>query len=444
MKYVVVWSMFLIGGVTSALAAPPPVETVTLANGITVVLAPDPDAKAADVAMWFPTGPRIEPAGRSGITHLFERLMFRGTEGAPPGEYRRQIQAEGGVVNTLTTPDYTSIYATVPESAVDLALTLDAERMTKLRITQQDLDIERAFVLRERRVFLETNPVGRGVERLYATAFPKHGYGRPVIGLEDDLDRITVNDALEYYRDRYAPNNAVVSVVGRFDPRATLATIRARFEPLPRRGTAPARPAPPPPPAARGWERLPGHTPLLVMGWRGPASADPASPSLEMLARVLGSGTQGRLSRDLSANPIFAQVRAGYDPRADASLVFAVALVRSRADSVIAEHNLAAAVERLATEPMSTEELDRAKRDWELEWLTEQQTVRGRARALGNALLVDHDPASAARRLDAIRNLTAADVQAVARKFLKPEARSVVWMVPALSAAPGADGKGAR
>ena len=115
MKQGVVIVMFVIGGAATALAATPPIETTTLKNGLTVVLAPDPDAKAVDVAMWFPTGPRVERAGRSGLTHLFERLMIRGTEGTPIGEYRRLIQAEGGSVNTLTTPDYTSIYATVPE-----------------------------------------------------------------------------------------------------------------------------------------------------------------------------------------------------------------------------------------------------------------------------------------------------------------------------------------
>lgn len=255
---------------TAAFAALPPAETTTLKNGLRIVLAPDPEAQAVDVAVWYATGSRLEKPGRSGITHLFERLMFHGTEAAGANDYRRLLTSEGATVNTLTSPDYTSFFATVPPNAVELALRLEAERMSKLRITSADVETEGAFALGERRVFLEMNPVGRGVEKLYATAFPGHGYGRPVIGTETDLASITLDDALEYYRDRYAPGNAVLTVVGRFEPRATLLAIRRHFDPLPRRGTPVSRPAPPGPPQPRAADRIPGRTPLLLAGWRAP------------------------------------------------------------------------------------------------------------------------------------------------------------------------------
>src|SRR5439155_15569360 len=133
----------LIGGVASALAAPPAVQITTLDNGLRAVLAPDPEARAVDVAVWYPTGPAVEKPGQSGITHVFERLMFRGTESRGAGEYRRLREAQGAGVNTLTTPDLTSYLATVPEGAVDLALQLESERMTKLRFTAADLEADR-------------------------------------------------------------------------------------------------------------------------------------------------------------------------------------------------------------------------------------------------------------------------------------------------------------
>lgn len=432
----------LIGRAASALAAPPGIETSTLANGLEVVLAPDSGARAADVAVWYRTGPRVEEPGRSGITHLFERLMFRGTESRGPGEYRRLLQAEGGVVNTYTTADFTSFFATVPEQAVDLALKLESERMAKLKLSAADLAEERAAVARERRAFLETNPLGRGVEKLYATAFPGHGYGSPVIGLEDDVRRIALDQALEYYRDRYGPNNAVVTVVGRFDKAAALASIRSYFEPLPRRGAA-AKPAPLPAPRPRGTASSPGRFPLVLVGWRAPASADPGTPALEILARVLGSGSEGRLERPDSG--AVAQARAAFDPARDASLFYALAVLKTPADSTAAQRMLTGAIGKLASEPVTAGELDRAKREWELDMLAGQQTARGRARALGTALLVDGDAGSTARRLQAVRDLTPVDLEAAARKVFRPESRSVVLIMPAPGPPrPGAASKGAR
>ncbi len=424
---------------TAAFAALPPAETTTLKNGLRIVLAPDPDAQAVDVAVWYATGSRLEKPGRSGITHLFERLMFHGTEASGADDYRRLLTSEGATVNTLTTPDYTSFFATVPAGAVELALRLEAERMSRLRITAADVETERGFVLGERRVFLEMNPVGRGVEKLYATAFPGHGYGRPVIGVETDLASVTLDDALEYYRDRYAPGNAVLTVVGRFEPRATLLAIRRHFDPLPRRGTPVSRPTLPGPPQPRAADRIPGRTPLLIAGWRAPVSSDPTSAVLELLVRVLSS----------SSGPVaggrFVQTRVGFDPRRDGSIFYTVAMTRTASDSSAAEQDMVRAIEALATTPIPADDLDRAKKELQLKWLSDQQTVRGRARALGEALLVDGDTRTAERRLDAIRNLTPADIMAAAQKVFRPENRTLVWMMPSGAATPATlDGGDAR
>lgn len=416
---------------TGALAALAPLEITTLKNGLRVVLAPDPGAQAADVAVWYATGSRFEKPGRSGITHLFERLMFHGTEAAGADDYRRLLQSEGATLNTLTTPDYTSFFATVPASAVELALRLEAERMSKLRITAADVETERAFVLGERRMFLEMNPVGRGVEKLYAAAFPGHGYSRPVIGVEADLSRITLDDALEYYRDHYGPGNAVLTVVGRFEPRATLAAIRRHFDPLPRRGTVVSRTSPPGAPEPRAADRISGSTPLLVAGWRAPVSSDPSSPALDLLVRVLSTNAQGPLGGNR-----FVQTRVGFDARREGSIFYTVSMTRPESDSSAAERDMVQAIESLTSTPIPAENLDRAKKELQLKWLMDQQTVRGRARALGEALLVDGDLRSVERRMDAIRNLTADDLMAVAQKVFRPEGRTVVWLMPSGSATP--------
>jgi len=340
-----------IGGATGALAAPPAPEATQLENGLRVVLVPDSEAKAVDVAVWYGTGPAVEPPGQSGITHVFERLMFHATEARAAGEYRRLLQAEGALVSTWTTPDFTSYYATVPEPALDLALQLEAERMAKLKITAADLDADRAFVLRERQGLLETNPVALGVEKLYATAFPGHGYGRSVLGADKELRGISRDAALHYYRDRFGPNNAVITVVGNFDPRAALASIHKDFESLPRRGEA-VEPAALPRPSPRGRASTSARIPIVLAGWRAPASADPETAPLEILARVLGSGVQGRLSRDLTPGSSITLARAGFDRAHAGSFFYTFATVKSMADSAAAESALVGAVEALADEPV--------------------------------------------------------------------------------------------
>jgi zinc protease len=254
-----------------------------------------------------------------------------------------------------------------------------------------------------------------------------------VLGLESDLRSITLDDVNAYFRDRYAPQSAVLTVVGAFEPKAMLAEVKKAFDPVPRRSAPAVKPPPLAGPHARGLGTIPGRVPMLVAGWRAPGSADASTASLELLARVLSANT----GSPLMAGGHFSQTRAGVDARRDASLFYAVGLSTSRADSAEAEQTLVDAVEKLATEPVRAEDLDRAKREYEYEWLSSQETVRGRGRALGAALLTDGAADAAARRLEQIRNLTPADLQAVAASVLKPDARSVVWMVPDGSGAAG-------
>jgi len=422
-------------------AAAPAVETYTLKNGLRVVLAPDAQARAVDVAVWYATGPRFEPAGRSGLTHVFERLMFRGAEGVPSGDYRRLLLAEGATVNTYSAPDFSSFFATLPASALDVALKLEAARMAKLRITAAELDEDRAFVRRERRSVVDVNPITQGMERLYAAAFPSDGYGRLLLGTDADLARIALADAEAYYRERYGPTGATLTVVGAFDPAAARAAVRRWFEPIPKRATSTAKVAAPAPPQPRVSGRIAGRSPLLAMSWRTPPSADPSALSLDLLARILSTRYAERTrSRDAALTA----TRASFDARRSASLFTLVGLARPGADSTAAERELNALVADLEEHPIAAAELDRAKRSWELETLTERQTVRGRARELGSALLVDGTLDAVDRRTEHVRNLTAEEVQADVTKVLRDDARTVLWMRPTGAAPERATGEDAR
>lgn len=423
---------------SAAAVAGPRVDEFQLANGLTVIFAPDSSAAAADVAVWYRAGSAHEMPGMSGVTHLFERLMFStGTGGAT--DYRRRLGAEGAVVNTFTTPDFTSFFATVPAEAVELAIRLEAERMSRLDVTPAALETEREFVREERRQFVEANPVGRGIERLFAAAFPGHGYGRPVLGLEEDLAQIGIAEVRAYYRDRYAPSNAVLTVMGRFDPAVARVAVESAFGALPGRGLATTPGASTlPAPAARARETIDGRFALLLAGWRGPAASDPLAPAFEALSEIATGGPGARLQRAAAGGEgrLF-QVRGGLDARRDASLLYAWGVVASHADSAAAESTMVRTLETLAREPVREDELARARRSLELAWLADRQSVRGRARAIGVDELVAGNPNAGVARLDAIRALTPAQVQAAARRALRPENRTIVWMMPDAAAGGG-------
>ena len=420
----------------SAFAAGVPPRVSTLANGLTVVLAPDSGARSVDVAMWFRAGTRYEATGASGLTSLFGSLYFAGSKGHPAGDHRRLIEARGGAVSSVTNPDYTCFYETVPPAALDLALELEADRLQSLVLTEPWFRATRDAAAEEQRRRLEGSPLALGVQRLYATAFQGHPYARPAIGLLGELGRVTFADAEGYWRARFAPQNALLTVVGRFDPEPTLATIRRAFE------KAARRPAPAPsaasftPQSAERRDRAfaPTENSVLLVGWRGPGSADPDSPAMDAVAEMVTGGVASRLKAIQARRTDLIQVQGEFDRSRDASLLFGMAAVMVAADTTKAEEALIATVEALGKEPVAEEELEHAKRQLEARALFSWQTPRGRAEDIGSAQILDGDARRADDRLERIRRLTAADVQRVAARWLKAENRSVVWVLPVATA----------
>jgi zinc protease len=420
----------------AAAQAPGPlgaVREITLRNGLRLILAPDSASTALDVAVWYNAGSTHDREGRTGISHLFEHLMFRGSAHYGPQEHSRLVQAEGGAANANTTSDFTCFYETLPRVGLELAFRLEADRMATLALTQENLDAERRIVSEERRWRTRTNPVGEALQQLQSLAYTSHPYRWPIIGLAPDLDRITLKDCQEYFRSHYAPNNAVVTVVGDFDPQQALALAQKTLERVPRRLRQEPKLAPEPVQTAarETWQRADVLAPLCVVGWRTPPDSDPDTPAFEVLAQVLGNGPDSRLNRALvleRLSCLFTQ--ASLDGRRDSGLLFAIAAVKPGADSTAVKHDLAEEVEKLGREPLGADELDRARRQLELATLFGWQTARNRARSLGTAVMVDDDWRAATRRLERLRALTPADVQRAAARVLRPAGRNLVWFAP--------------
>ena len=419
------------GAARSVSAAPEP-TVVTLKNGLRVLLAPDSTALAAEVAVWYPAGPRWESQGLSGVSHLSTRLMYRGSAHVPDGAHLRQLVAEGASVNSTNSPDGTCFWQTLPAEAVPLALRLEADRMAGLVTTPAAFEAARTDARIDRRMRAEISPVARGLSRLIATAFPGSGYGRPLYGDDAELQRMNARDVDAWRRSHYAAGSAVLTVTGRFEPVATLAYVRSLFEALPK-GSAPAAPREPAPPASerRGWAR--GATPLRLAfaGWRGPGATDPDAPAVEVMAAALGaegSQFQGSLVDEWKV-AVLTQARA--EINRDASLLWVVAALPAEADSSTAERVMLDEVGRLAREPLADDVFGRVRARLLTDAMFGTQTVHARAMALGESCFESGDPGAAARRVAALDKLTPSDVQRVAKRIVTESGRSVYWYVPA-------------
>jgi zinc protease len=317
--------------------------------------------------------------------------------------------------------------------------------MGTLKLTAEGLERDRKVARDERTQLARGGPIGLGLRKLYATAFPGHPYGWPASGLDADLDRITLTACEAYQRAQYSPDNAVLVVTGRFDAAQAMALVRRHFGSLP----PPSAPARKPPVLApqlaeqRGAETVEGDLPVLMAGWRAAGGADHATAALEVLSHLIGDGVGSRAGRALIAQapPRCLAVESGFDARRDGALLYVAAVVRPGADSADVERTLLAECEKLATTPPGTPELDAAKREVELNILLDQQTPRGTGQALGMAEAVFGDYRIAAQKLQRLRELTPDDVMRAAADVLKPERRNVVWLILGRDA-PGAGGRG--
>ena len=207
-----------------------PIHTRSLPNGLRVVVSPDHSVPAVAVNLWYDVGSRNERPGERGWAHLFEHLMFSGSEHVASGEHLNALQAVGGIVNATTWFDRTNYFETVPTGALDLALWLEADRLASLQVTQHNLDNQRDVVMEEKRQRYDNVPYGDVMLHLVQLTFPAdHPYGHPTIGSMDDLAAATLDDAKAFFATHYAPSNAVLTLVGDIDPTDGIARANSFF-----------------------------------------------------------------------------------------------------------------------------------------------------------------------------------------------------------------------
>jgi len=409
-----------------ARGAPLEATRVTLANGMKVVLAPDSLSNTVDAALWFAAGTRHETPAQAGVALLAARLTFRNGAADP----QAPLEDEGGGGLLSVTPDYTCVSATVPSEALGQALQFLGARMPAKPVTAAQLAAERSAV-RAERTRSERTPVARGLARLWNAAWPGHPYAQTGAPPSAGSDALKPADVEAWRKARYAPANAVLTLAGGFDPEQALAAIKTRFAGA--GGAAPARAAAKAPVAAkRASERIDSPARLCFVGWRGPGSADPDGPALELLASWLGDGAEAKLTTSLVRDwNLAVAAQAGYAAQQDGSLLWTLAVVQPGADSAAVERTLLDAAKTVSERAPEAHELERARRRLESAVWFGLQTSRQRGQALGEAELLAGNATVASRRLAALDKVTPADLQRVAARVMTDAGRATVWMLPA-------------
>jgi predicted Zn-dependent peptidase len=403
-------------------------RTTTLSNGLTVLTLEDASTPVASLQIWVKVGSRDENRF-TGVAHLFEHMMFKGSKNVGPEEHARLLEARGGRVNAFTNNDVTVYHEDVTPETLPLAIELEAERFANLDISEKTLASERQVVLEERRLRTEDNPEGRLVEALFGLTFTAHPYRWPVIGWRSDVEAVDVPYLREFFRTYYAPNNLVVVVVGNFDTADVLARIDRHFGAL---EAAPAIPRNPTrEPGQRGEReavvRFDVRSPIVAAAWHAPKSGDPDGPALDVLGQILSGGRSSRLYRRLvyqEQNALAAQ--GGYWELADAGIFFAYAAVRPGASVDATESSLLAEVERTRRERVGADELAKAKKQLEVDLVSGLTTTHALANRVGQDWVLFGRVRGLEERLAALRAVSAEDVQRVAGRHLAPDGRNGV------------------
>jgi len=419
-----------------------------LPNGLRYILAPDPLAPLVAVNVWYGVGSRHEIAGKTGFAHLFEHVMFQGSAHVAKAEHFGLIQAAGGTANGSTWLDRTNYFETMPSHQLELALWLEADRMATLleALSQDTLDNQREVVKNEKRWSYDNQPYGLWSHKLQAHLFPPdHPYHHPTIGSMEDLDAASLEDVSAFFRMHYAPNNAVLSVVGDFDPAEARASIVRLFGPIAAASTAPPLPDTSLALSLGGEvrEEVVDQVPLarIYVGFRAPAHGDPRLHALEVAGQILSGGKGSRLHRRLVREERIAQDAAFFVMGfvGGASIAAGWATVRPGVEAARVEAAYLEELDRLTREPVTDDELARARALVETEAVGALQRVEDRADQLSMYATLFDDPDRINRELAAYLAVSAEDIRAVCAETFPADHRAVITYVPA-AGAPAEDG----
>ena len=425
-----------------------PIHTSTLKNGLRVVIAPDTTAPVVTVGIYYKIGFRLEPQGRSGFAHLFEHMMFQGSENAPKMQHIKLINSSGGVLNGSTMYDVTNYYEAVPSNALERVLWLEADRMRALKVDDENLRNQRDVVKEEVRVNVMNQPYG-GFPWLDMppVAFRNWANAHNFYGDFADLDAATLVDVQKFFRTYYVPNNAVLLLLGDIKPEEGAALAEKHFADIPKGATPPfADPAEPPQKEERRGhvqEKF-GTLPAMAIGYVMPQRKTPEWYAMALLDQALHGGRAGRIHRELVLEKqVAVEADGGIDdifgyngPTQMTTRILHKPEYSSEA--TLAEFD--AVIREVREKGISEDELQQLKMKWRSDYYSTLEGGRGGympryglMHLLACFTLFDNEPQLVNTILDGFLAVTREQVQEVAKKYLRPENRAIVFRKPAKS-----------
>ena len=421
-------------------------KDVKLANGLRVLIAEDHNAPVISLAVTYNAGSRNERQGRTGFAHLFEHMMFKGSENVGSGEHMLLVFNNGGQLNGSTTEDRTNYFEELPANQLDLALFLEADRMRSLptAITQENLDNQRNAVQEERRLGVDNQPYGKTEEKFQETMYDNFAYKHSVIGSMEDLNAASVDDVKNFFHIYYAPNNAVLALVGDFKTDEALAKIRKYFESIP------SHAAPPPvdmtEPAQKAERRFVVEDPLarlpqLLIGYKGFVGNTPDYYAMQVLNQALATGQSSRLYQRLVKEKELVTNIFGYVQEARGLGAYQLmANLKPNTKFEDVESVINEEISKLQQEPIADWELQKAKNSARRMSIQSLQSTLGVAIRLSQYAVFYNDPNLINTQFDQVSAITKADVQRVANQYLKVTNRTVAHTVPKPAAAASSAG----
>ena len=422
-----------------AVAVAETIHEYKLDNGLKIVVQEDHRSPVVVSQVWYRAGSMDEFNGTTGVAHVLEHMMFKGTRKVKAGQFSRLIAAAGGRENAFTGNDYTAYFQQLEKSKLPLALELEADRMVNLQLTAAEFAKEIQVVMEERRWRTEDKPQSLVYEQFQSASYQAHPYGRPVIGWMNDLEHMSYKDARDWYRRWYAPNNATLVVVGDVQPKEVLRLARKYFGPLKARPLLERKPQQEPP--QKGERRVtvqaPAKLPYLIMGYKVPVlgkdGADWEPFALEILAGVLDGNASARLNQNLvRRDRIAVEVSGGYD-LTNRGGISQFMLDGSPSEGVsVADLELAivSEIEKLKEEGVTEDELQRVKAQVIAADVYQRDSTFYQAMQIGTLETVGLSWRLLREYPERLKAVTAEQVQAVARKYLTPENLTVATLDP--------------
>jgi zinc protease len=409
------------------------VKEYTLDNGLKVLISEDHKVPLATFEIWYKVGSRDEQSGKTGLSHLLEHMMFKGTPKYGSKIFSKIIQRNGGVDNAMTSKDYTMYFQTMASDRIGISIDLESDRMANLIMDPKETVAERSVVMEERRLRTDDDPQNALFENFLATAVMTHPYRRPVIGWMSDIASLTRNELYDHYRNFYAPDNAFIVIVGDVNPEEVMKKIKAAFGDMKksRLQNVPVTREPVQMGEKRMYLRKEAELPYLLAGYHTPSFPHEDSAGLEVLGSILSGGKSARLYRSL-----IYEKKLGLSAGADYSgmyidpfLFFLWATPVPGKDIAELEKVLFAEIEAIKNAPPSESEVQKAKNQIEASFIFGQDSLYmqamkiGMFEMLGSWKLMD-------KYIEGIRKVTPQEVQRVAKKYLTEDNRTVGTLIP--------------